>query len=246
MMYKNRVHIHSHMKISIVFSGHLRDICENPKLSILTSSFLHACNSQFDACDIFIHTWMSIDKMSNKSSSTCLETLSNMLSPKGIIREHQIITSNKTFGWANESLQGIRMNIAGMYGGFQIMNHYAALFGPYNITLRLRTDMFGNRMQNRLDYRKQFPDAQEWELLKRRHNSNHLFECHRPRAKRIDFCFYGQPERMTHMIEHTFFHFDMVQQKCAKMMSQVNWPLFSESLLACSMIDTNMSIRYIG
>jgi hypothetical protein len=103
------------MKIAIVFSGHLRDTCENKMLPNLTHSFLSDCSSEF-LCDVFIHTWMTIDKNSKISSLLCLKKLEELLAPKGIIREYQLVTDIRKFGWANENLQSFQMNIAGMHG----------------------------------------------------------------------------------------------------------------------------------
>jgi len=236
------------MKIAIVFSGHLRDTCENRMLPQLTKSFLSNCQSEF-LCDIFIHTWTKIDKYSNISSYNCLQTFEKLLSPKGVVHEHQFVNANKTFGWAHENLQGIRLNIGGIHGGLQLMKHHATLFGEYDVAMRIRSDMFGARMQTRKDFKEQFPDSKEWGRVKNKITTSPklLFECMRPRRKRIDFCIFGVPAVFWHQIDYLFTNFENVSNSyCENMLISKNWPVYSENIIACSMMNLNMSVEQIG
>jgi hypothetical protein len=131
------------------------------------------------------------------------------------------------------------------------MKHHATLFGEYDIAMRIRVDMFGKRMQNRIDYRDQFPNHKEWKRVnnKIRKSPNLLFECMRPRNKRIDFCIFGSPTILWNNIDHlinNFYRIATNSSKCADKLLVRNWPVYSENIIACSMIDLGMSLEKIG
>ncbi len=144
----------------------------------------------------------------------------------------------------------MRMNAYGIYGGLQLVLHHSLkIYKKYDVILRIRADMFGSRMQNRKDYKEQFPNVQEWKKMKQKikQSPNSLHECMRPRAKRIDFCIFGRLSPMITVFFNLFDNFSNVANAdCVKHLENIHWPVYSESMIACSIMQKNMSLKYIG
>jgi hypothetical protein len=66
------------------------------------------------------------------------------------------------------------------------------------------------------------------------------------RAKKIDFRIFGKPTPMMNIFSNLFYNFQNVtNMECVKNLEKIKWPVYGENMIACFMIQRNMSLKYI-
>ena len=187
----------------------------------------------FNRCDVFLHSWSTTHKapsfsvrgdslgnysrlsdlqLTNKtavSSWKCVEAVRNALGATTVAVEDQTppsadrLADLRAWGTVGENLFNMRMQMASVLGGLQLMSRHAVTTGiEYHAVARMRADIGdASWRETRPEW---FLNEAGWRTIRRRadllfHNSlptaksNELVMCGHPRYKQTDFCNWSVP-----------------------------------------------------
>ena len=189
------------MRAALIFTGHLRDTCDAEGGLAHAAYHVLECQARFAACDVFMHTWDTLDKapsyaLENRSSTgnrisswACAHKLRDALNLSSIAIESQPPIAPRSGTWENQSLASMRMNVASMAGGVALMRQRAEMTGQsYAAAVRIRADVGSRKMQGRSDFRQQFLDATGWAHVRHRAQLASMGELSDPEAHALVIC----------------------------------------------------------
>ena len=209
--------MHDRPRAALLLSGHLRQACNSQNVSrARTQLFQHvaSCRATF-RCDVFLHTWTTVDaatakwstgqlsRQASESSYQCLDEITGEIAPTATAVEVQDLKalSSQVLRrglYFKPALVATRMNLHGMAATVQMMNAHAATMNlSYAIAVRMRVDM-GARFS--IDHHLSWINiTQGWALVRARANAlspqspRTLHGCRRfsPGVKNGDNCFWG-------------------------------------------------------
>lgn len=159
------------LRAALLLSGHLRQVCESPAVRQQLLDQAEQCRLHFgDFCDIFIHTWSTIDagtrkwntgkrsKMAEQNSSRCIFELVNDLRPTSYAVERQDLNATdinvlRPNVYFRPPLVAMRMNVHGMAAATQLMHSHArSMKFNYSVAVRMRLDLGHGSSKFRQDY----------------------------------------------------------------------------------------------
>lgn len=114
--------------IALIFTGHLRDTCNEPAAAKLLLQQVDYCRRAASAgrCDVYMHTWDTLHPASMNTSTACAANVSALLSAVAHTVERQKPSSSleqrdsKAWGTGREKLASFRFNSASMLGGIEL------------------------------------------------------------------------------------------------------------------------------
>jgi len=223
-------------RVALIVTGHLRSTCATSASRSLLERQAVLCRESFGGrCDLFVHTWDTLDRdrtcadpgcgkrraAAATPSWDCMSALIPTLLPAGVTVERQDRAANlsadaRMFN-GFETLQSVRMQAAGMYGGVQLAVRHATAMGHiYDASVRIRADVGAMpaswRMQLLNDRfawldvkraadaeysrRSRVPELGIDGTASQRQRCGHLYVCDRPRhprLKRGEICLWSAP-----------------------------------------------------
>ena len=259
------------MPAALLATGHLRDACASG------TSFnaaplrrqLRLCEAAFGACDLFVHTWSTVDAATPRASHVqgvaaggasndswpCVTQLRKALRPTSLQVEVQRAPASLTGTWGNSGTPhvGYVMNAHGVGAALDAMERHArSMRIEYGAAVRLRLDVGAERLQkigggNQLNT-DGWGAARRW-AARRDAGCAPLFSCHpdkRPGGIAGDNCFWSAPPSALSRSLHALFDtYSALAADDARVTScrRVRHP---ETLLACAMASADVCGRNLS
>ena len=259
------------MRAAILSTGHLRDACTGASFNAAPlRRQLRLCEAAFGACDIFVHTWSTVDAATPRASHIpgvsasgandswpCVAQLRAALRPTSLQVEVQRAPASLTRTWGNSGTPhvGYVMNVHGVRAALDAMERHARGMGVrYAFAARLRLDVGAERLQKIGGGNFLQPDswkaARQWAAARRvEPGCAPVFSCHPeklPGGIAGDNCFWSAPpdalSRSLHALSDTYAALDADDARVASC-RRVRHP---ETLLACAMASAGVCGRNLS
>lgn len=184
--------VRAHVRAAILLTGHLRATCVGSLGLRVLARQVASCRAVFDECDLFLHTWSSLDKAPeyahgynatrscrgscrwlahafNSSSLPCVAAISRAVGPLAAVtveRQEHAARPHAARTWNNrtgETLANFRMNGASMVaGGSLVRRHAEAMNRSYAAAVRMRADIGSSNIAARGAFSSQFLNNRSW------------------------------------------------------------------------------------